>query len=130
VPVSVQEKETMKKVFSFAVLAVATLCTVSAFAGEKTITLSAPTSINGQKLAAGEYKVKYQVNGSTAEVHFLKDNKEVATTSAQVAEMTNAPQRDSIVTSSNGDGTSKLMELQFAKQKSAIKFGSESSAGN
>jgi hypothetical protein len=120
----------MKKVLSFAVLTAATLFTVSAFAGDKTVTLSAPTSISGQKLAAGEYKVRYQVNGSTADVHFLKDKKEVATASAQVAELANVPDRDSIVITANSDGTSRLVEIQFAKQKTAIKFGSESSGGN
>ncbi len=120
----------MRKVFSFAVLAAAMSMTVSTFAADKTITLSAPTNVNGQNLAAGEYKVKYQVNGTSAEVHFLKDKKEVATAAAHITEVTSAPRSDSVVTSANGDGTSKLVELQFANQKSVINFGSESSSGN
>jgi len=120
----------MKKVFSFAALGMALLFTTAAFAGDKSVTLSAPTTINGQKLAAGEYKVKYQVNGSIAEVHFLKGKQEVASTSAQVVDVASVPRNDSIVTSDNGDGSSKLVELQFANQKSAIRFGSESSSGN
>ena len=120
----------MKKVFGFAVLLAAMLFTTAAFAGDKTVKLSAPTTINGQKLAAGEYRVKYQVNGSTAEVHFLKGKEEVASTSAQIVEVAGVPRNDSIVTSDNGDGSSKLVELQFANQKSAIHFGSESSSGN
>jgi hypothetical protein len=120
----------MKKLFSLAVFTAAMLFTVSAFAGDKTITLSETTSINGQKLAAGEYKVKYEVNGSTAALHFLKGKKEVASASGQMVEVANAPREDSIVTTANGDGTSKLVELQFANKKTLIKFGSESSAGN
>ena len=120
----------MKRMFSFAVLTAAMMLSSAAFAGDKSVTLSAPTTINGQKLAAGEYKVRYQVSGSTAEVHFLKDKKEVATTSGQMFEIQRAPQSDSVVTSANGDGSSKLVELQFANQKSAIRFGSEASSGN
>jgi hypothetical protein len=120
----------MKKVPSSAALALALLFTISAFAAEKTITLSGPTSVNGQKLAAGEYQVQYQLNGSTAELHFLRGKQEVATTSGQVVEMAKAPSEDSIVTKENGDGTSQLIELQFARKKAVIKLGSESSAGN
>jgi hypothetical protein len=120
----------MKKVFSFAALGIALLFATTAFAGDKSVTLSAPTTINGQKLAAGEYKVKYQVNGSVADVHFLQGKKEVASTSAQVVEIASAPRSDSVVTFHNGDGSTKLVELQFANQKSAIRFGSESSGGN
>jgi hypothetical protein len=120
----------MKKAFSFAVLGAALLFATAAFAGDKSVTLSAPTTINGQKIAAGEYRVRYQVSGSTAEVHFLKDKKEVASTSAQVVAIASPPPSDSVVTSANGDGSSRLVELQFANQKSAIRFGSESSTGN
>ena len=120
----------MKKILSCVALAMVLLVAMGAFAGDKTITLSESTSINGQKLAAGEYKVKYQVNGSTADLHFLKGNKEVASASGQVVEMANAAREDSVVTTANGDGTSKLIELQFANKKSAIKLGSESSSGN
>lgn len=120
----------MKKVFSFATLGLALLFASAAFAGDKNVTFSAPTTINGQKLAAGKYKVRYQMSGSVAEVHFLQDKKEIATTSAQVIEVAAAPRVDSVVTAANGDGSSKLVELQFANQKSAIRFGSESSSGN
>lgn len=120
----------MKKILSFAVLVTALLLTISAFATEKTISLSSPTSVNGQKLAAGDYQLKYQVNGSTADLHFLKNNKEVATASAQVVPQEKAVREDSIVTKANGDGTSKLLEIQFANKKSTIKLDSESSSGN
>ena len=119
----------MKKFFSFAVLGAAMLFATVAFAGDKNVTFTAPTTINGQKLAAGEYKLRYEVSGTTAEVRFLKDKKEVASTSAQMVEVA-APRSDSVVTRDNGDGSSKLVELQFANQRSAIRFGSESSSGN
>lgn len=119
----------MKKIFSFAMLMAALLFATAAFAGDKSVKLSAPTTINGQKLASGEYKVKYQANGPVAEVHFLKDKKEIVSTSGQIIEVA-APRSDTVVTAANGDGSSRLVELQFANQKSAIRFGSESSAGN
>jgi hypothetical protein len=119
----------MKKVLSASTFSIVILLAASAFAGDKTVVFTSPTNINGQKVAPGEYKVRYQVNGSTADVHFLRDKKEVATASGQIASLENAPDRDSVVTQSGSDGNSRLVELQFAKQKSVIKFGSESTAG-
>jgi hypothetical protein len=120
----------MKKILSSAALAIVLLLAVGAFAAEKTVTFSVPTSVNGQTLAPGDYQVKYQVNGSTADLHFLQNKKEVATVSGEVVERATAAHDDSIVTKSNGDGTSKLLELQFANKKSSIKLASESSSGN
>ncbi len=120
----------MKRIFAFALVSAIVLLATAAFAADKSITLSASTTINGQKLDAGAYKVRYQVNGATAEVHFLRDKKEVANITAQLVDMPVAPRYDSVVTSANGDGSSRLVELQFANQKSVIRFGNESSAGN
>jgi hypothetical protein len=120
----------MKKGFSLAVLAAFLLLTISAFAGDKTVTFSSTMNINGQKVAPGEYRVRYEVKGSTADVHFLHNKKEVATTSAQLVDANPAPTRDSVVTQANADGTSKLVEIQFENQKSVMKFGADTSAGN
>lgn len=120
----------MKKTFCFAVLLMACLLTISAFAAEKTIHLRNTTEIAGQTLAAGEYTMKYELQGTTTKVHFLQDKKKVASVSGHVVEMSMPPKDDAVVLKSNGDGTLKLLELQFAGKKSAIKFGSEQIQGN
>ncbi len=119
----------MQKFGKLAVVAWVLLCAVAGFAADKSLKLASPISLNGQQLTAGEYQVKYQVNGSTAEVHFLKNNKEVATANAQVVERATAPRNDSVITSSSTAGAPTLIELQFAGQKSAIHFGADSAAG-
>ena len=116
----------MKRVLSVTVFTFAMLFTISAFAGDRTIKLSTATNINGQRLAAGEYKVQYRVSGNTAEVHFLKGKKEVASTSAHVSELGFAVPTNSIVTSENGDGTSNLVEIQFENKKTALTFSEPS----
>jgi hypothetical protein len=113
-----------------AVLLSVLLLALGAFSAEKSLTLSSPTSVNGTKLDAGEYKLVYTVNGTTADVQIKKGKETVATTSGQVVELQGKSSRDSVVTMSNGDGTSKLVEIQFANKKTAIHFGGESAAGN
>jgi hypothetical protein len=120
----------MTKWMKAAVLILGLTIAVSAVAGDKSLTLSSATSLNGQKIAPGEYKVKYNVSGSTADVQILKDKKQVATASGQVVENGLVANRDRVVLRNNGDGSTKLIEIQFANQKTAIRFDGETNAGN
>jgi len=121
----------MKRMIGITLFAFAMLLASSAFAGDKTVTLSGTTTVGGQKLTAGEYKVRVEGTGSTAQLHFFKGKKEVASASAEMAELDYPVKRDGVVLASNGDGSSKLVEIQFAGQKSAIRLnGSESASGN
>lgn len=102
---------------------------VGAFAGDRSLTFSSATSLNGQKIEPGEYKVKYNVSGSTADVQILQSKKQVASASGELVENGIVPNRDRVVLQNNGDGTTKLVEIQFANQKAAIRFNGDSSAG-
>jgi hypothetical protein len=120
----------MTKLTKFAVFMLVLTVAVGAFAGDKSLTFSSSTSLNGQKIAPGEYKVKYSVTGSNADVQILQNKKQVATASGQVVESPIVASRDRVVLQNNGDGTSKLVEIQFANQKTAIRFNTDSGAGN
>ena len=119
----------MSKLLKGFVFLSALLIAMGAFAAERSLTISSPVSLNGTKLAPGDYKVRYDLNGSTADVKFLQGKKEVASASGQVIERDKAS-RDGIVTQKEGDGSTKLVELQFANQKTSIRFAPESSGGN
>jgi hypothetical protein len=119
----------MKTLAKFAVLLSALLLAGGASAAEKWMTLSSPTSINGTTLAPGDYKVSYKVNGSTAEVQILKGKKTVATASGQLVEQETPTSQNSVVLMNNGDGSSKLVEIQFANQKTSIRFAGDSAGG-
>src|ERR1700753_3011936 len=77
---------------------------VSAFAASKaqTVILFHDAQINGKTLPAGEYTVKCDTTGSTAQVKFLKSGKEVATASGQVKQLSNTPEYNQIVTQDGG----------------------------
>jgi len=67
------------------VLGLAVLLASSAFASNKgTLLVGESFEVSGQQLKAGEYQVRWDGTGSTVEVSFFKNNKEVAKTSAKL----------------------------------------------
>ena len=113
----------------FAVLGLAVLLATGAFASNKgTLNVSETVQVNGQKLPAGEYQVRWDGSGSDVQVSFLKGKKEVAKTSARVVQLDNAPAGDSAVIDHQG-GTATVEQVRFAGKKFALAIGgSESSS--
>ncbi|HEY4932686.1 MAG TPA: hypothetical protein VII23_14050 [Terriglobales bacterium] len=103
--------------------------TLSAFAKPKTtsITLYHDASLSGTNLPAGEYIVKYDVDGSNAQVKFLKGNKEVASASGQVKTLTRKPGANQLVFNNSGDALI-IGEIDFGGNDTAISFESAGTA--
>jgi hypothetical protein len=106
---------------------------VSAFAGSKseTVTLFHDAQLNGKTLPAGEYTVKCETTGSTAQVKFLKSGKEVASASGQVKTLTSAPQYNQVITEDGGSVPS-ISEVDFSHSATGVSFdaGTMSSASH
>jgi hypothetical protein len=117
----------MKLVRNIALSTLALTITLSAFAADKSLTLHSNTTLNGQKVAAGEYKVHYQINGSTADVKLMNGKNVVASATGQVVEKESPVSDTAIVKTQNPDGSSSIVELQLEKQKSVIRFAPEGS---
>jgi hypothetical protein len=116
------------KLFSKVTLALALTFTIGAFAAEKSLTVYSNTTLNGQKVAAGDYKVVYDINGATAQVKLLNGKKDVvATATGQVVQTETAPNETAVIRSQQPDGSSSIVEIQIAKQKSSIRFAPETS---
>src|SRR5215471_19576096 len=83
----------------FAVLALALVVSIGAFAKPKSdnITLYHDATINGVNLPAGDYVVKYDVQGNTAQVTFIKGRKEVATATGQVKNLSRKADNSQVV---------------------------------
>jgi hypothetical protein len=101
---------------------------LSAFAAEKSLTVYTDSTLNGQKVAAGDYKVDYEINGSNAEVKLLKNKKTVATATGQVVAKDTPSDQTAVVRSQNADGSSSIVEIDLAKEKSVIRFAPEMTA--
>ncbi len=97
---------------------------LSAFAATKsdTVTLYHDAQINGKTLPAGEYQVKCETTGSTAQVKFMKSGKEVASGSGQVKPLTATPEHTQVITTGGGSGAAMISEIDFGHSNSAVSF--------
>ena len=107
----------------------AILMTIPVLAFAKTdkanINFDSPTVVAGKKLAAGSYEVKWNGNGPSVQVNFLKNNKVVATAPAQLIEKNN-PYNNAIEAQTEGktqvltaiDRSHETLKFSNAKSRS------------
>jgi hypothetical protein len=91
----------------------------------ESITLYHDASLNGTNIPAGEYVVKYDVNGSDAKVTFMQGKKEVATANGQVKTLQKKSSSNQVVLNDQGRSIS---EIDFGGKDTAITFGSSDTA--
>ena len=99
-----------------------TLLVAAAFAGDTTVKFTTTTLINGTKVPAGEYTLRYDIKGKTADVKLMQGTKTIAKTTGTVIENKDKAAYDGVVRESNPDGTVALKEVQFGNKKEAIRF--------
>jgi len=106
------------------VMGLALMLASSAFAATKaTLTLNNPTTVNGTKLKAGEYRLEWDGSGPSVEVSIKQGKNVVAKVPAKVVDLATTTQNDAAVIKSNDDGTTTLTEARFAGKKFALQLG-------
>jgi len=113
------------------IIVILLVCLVAATAlaaNNKSITINAKTMINGQPVVPGNYKLVYEITGTTADVKLTQAGKIVATATGQVVEVKDPSPYDSLVNQTNPDGTRHVVEIQFANKKTVIRLNGEGSA--
>lgn len=108
------------------VLVVAITMSINAFAGPiktGTITLYHDAQLNGTTIPAGEYTVKCETNGTSAQVKFLKGKKEVASASGQTKDLGMKTERGQVVLL-NGSGLPSIEEVDLGGSKTGVTFDS------
>lgn len=99
----------------------------SAFAASKAnLTLNNPTSINGTKLKAGDYKLEWDGSGPNVEVSILQGKKVVTKVPAKIVNLDKAPGNDAALLKQNGDGSTTLSGARFQGKKFALELGEAS----
>ncbi len=98
------------------------LLVAAAFAGDTTVSFSSPTIVNGTKVPAGEYTLRYDIKGKTADVKLMQHQKTVATTTATVVENKDKAASNGVVRENKTDGTAILKEVQLGNKKEAFRF--------
>jgi len=105
-------------------LALTLTLSLGAFAASKSqsITLYHDAQLNGKTLPAGDYTVKCDTTGTTSQVRFIRNGKEVASATGQVKQLTNAPESNQVVTMDGNGGPATISEIDFSNNKSGITF--------
>jgi hypothetical protein len=104
--------------------AILLVANVSTFAGgSANVNLSLPASLNGVKLNAGSYNVKWESHSPEATVTFSKGSKVLATVGARVEERDVKYDRDMVLYRTNPDGSYTITEIRFAGKRQVLVFG-------
>lgn len=109
------------------VVGLALTLATSAFAASKAnLTLNNPTSINGTKLKAGDYKLEWDGSGPNVEVSIMQGKKVVAKVPAKVVDLNQSSANDAALLKQNSDGSTTLAGARFQGKKFALELGEAS----
>lgn len=107
--------------------AFALLLATTAFAANKaSLELTDPVTVNGHKLAAGQYQLQWDGAGPSVDLNILSRGKVVATVPARLVEQAKADRDDRYRMVKNDDGTVSLTEIHFSGKKYSLALGDES----
>jgi len=99
----------------------------SAFAASKAnLTLNNPTSINGTKLKAGDYKLEWDGSGPNVEVSIMQGKKVVTKVPAKIVDLNQAAANDAALLKQNSDGSTTLSGARFQGKKFSLELGEAS----
>jgi hypothetical protein len=105
-------------------MGLAVLLASSAFASNKaTLNLNNPTTVNGTKLKAGEYKLQWEGTGPNVEVSIMQGKSVIAKVSGKIVDLSSASQNTAAVVRKSDDGTSVLSGARFEGKKYALEIG-------
>ena len=106
------------------VMGLALLLASSAFAITKgKLNLQAPTTVNGTKLKAGDYRLEWDGSGPNVEVSIVQGKTVVAKVPAKIVELQTPALSDTAVVKTNDDGSRTLAGAQFENKKLALQLG-------
>lgn len=108
------------------ILGLALLLATSALAANKgSLQVQEPLTVNGTRLAPGEYKVQWDGAGPNVELSILDGKKVVAKVPAHMIDLDRPSTTDSAVVRNNGDGTRTLSEVRLNGKKFSFAVGEE-----
>ena len=108
------------------ILGLALLLATSALAANKgSLQVQEPLTVNGTRLAPGEYKVQWDGAGPNVELSILDGKKVVVKVPAHMIDLDRPSTVDSAVVKNNGDGTRTLSEVRLNGKKFSFAVGEE-----
>jgi hypothetical protein len=91
------------------------------------VTFAGPVQINGKQVPAGEYKVSWDGDGPSVNLHILRGSKEVATAPATVKQLNAKASDNAAETRTAGAGGRELTAIRFSGKTYELDLGSTSS---
>ena len=107
-------------------LGLALLLATSAFAANKgSLSVQEPLTVNGTKIAPGDYKVEWEGTGPNVELSITQGKKVIAKVPAHMVDLGSPSASDAAVVKNNGDGAKSLSEVRLSGKKFAFSIGQE-----
>jgi hypothetical protein len=108
-------------------MGLALLLASSAFAATKaSLTLQDPTTINGAKLKAGEYKLQWDGSGPNVEVSIIQGRTVLTKVPAKIVDLNSPAQSNAAIVTRHDDGSSTLAGARFEGKRFALELGDSS----
>jgi len=89
----------------------------------KTVPFTAEVILNGSKLPAGDYEIRWLSHSPEATVTFVRAGHVMATAMGKWVERGAKYKADALVYTNNADGSHTLLEIRFAGRSQALVFG-------
>jgi hypothetical protein len=119
----------LSKSFQGVLIGSAFLLATDVFAANKgTLHVSSPEIVAGERVAAGEYTVRWDGTGPSVQFRVMQGAKVVVTAPARIVALDNASPNDSVVVQTYEKGIRQVSLICFAGQKIALEI--EESSGS
>lgn len=120
--------------FQVMFLAMLLLPATSVFAGtdvhKGSLNVGEEVQIAGKSLAPGNYTVKWEGSGPTAQVNIVRQGKVVATVPAQVVQLQQRSNQDIAEVKVAGDGVKTLTMIEFEGKSYALQIDNQAGGGD
>ena len=92
------------------------------------LNIQEPVTVNGTRLAVGNYQVTWQVTGADVELNIIQSHKVVATVPARLVDLARPARADRYGTRKREDGSTLLSSIGFYGKKYELAIGQGSAA--
>jgi len=104
------------------------LATTAWAANKGSLKVYESVTVNGTKLAEGDYQLNWEGTGSNVELNIIKSNKVLVTVPARLVELSRPGDGAAYLTRKAEDGSLSLIEIRFSGKKYELAIGQESAA--
>jgi hypothetical protein len=117
----------LSKSFQGVLIGSAFLLATDAFAANKgTLHVSSPEIVAGERMAAGDYTVRWDNTGPNIQFRIMRGAKAVVAAPARIVALENASPSDSVVVQVEADGSRRVSQMYFSGQKLVLQIGESS----